>query len=97
MASKDAWNNHLHPHVLTLDADPEEENSTIPLEEWDRKSEYEALVERIQSFQDRDRPYATVTDGGDVKTHNEFDCPRCEQQVNGKPEECPHCGAPYNW
>lgn len=28
---------------------------------------------------------------------NIFPCPKCDEQVHGQPDECPHCGIEYNW
>lgn len=109
LASKQAFKNHLRPHVLPKDADPESDDCTIPLEDWDRSERFQELRERIENYRGRDRPYALVTDGsGDVDDEdvqddvdeepiNRFDCPKCDVEVTGKPDECPDCGAPYNW
>lgn len=110
MASKSDFKNHLHPHVLTKESDPKGDSPTIPLEEWDYSARYEAVLERIESYADRDRPYsaAAATDGGearedvddqadDVDATNVFECPNCSDQVTGYPDECPHCARGYTW
>lgn len=108
MASKDDFKNHLHPHVLPRDADPDRDDCTIPLEEWDRSERFEQVVERLNAYRERDRPYAVATDGGQERVDdqesddqdeesNRFDCPACGVGVEGYPDECPDCGARYDW
>lgn len=105
--SKDTFKNHLRPHVLEKDADPDAEGSTIPLEDWDESERYADVVERLENYADRDRPFelAGATDGGqeadDVddqeSDENRFECPTCGGENTGKPDDCQHCGATYQW
>ena len=110
MTSKDTFKSHLRPHVLPKDADPETEGSTIPLEDWDRSEQYQELVDRLKSYQERERIYGTVADAGEEgdeeevddqpandEETNRFECPACGQEVTGYPDDCPHCGHPYKW
>lgn len=97
----------LHPHVLPADGDPDDAaEHIVPLEDYDYGPEWADLVERATG----DRPDAeALTDGGqDVQDDesdegepeqviNQFDCPGCGETVEGYPDECPTCGAPYNW
>jgi len=105
------YRDHLHPHVLPADADPEADDPTVPLEDYDYGPEWRDLAERTA----RSRPeQQAATDGGEVVEEddeadavdgdepepvNRFDCPGagCEAVVEGEPDECPACGVGYDW
>lgn len=95
MTSKAAFQNHPHPHVLPADADPQEEGSILPLEEYDYGPEWADLAEKVAARNNSDQQEA-IADGGEVNT---FECGAtgCGETVEGYPDECPHCGAAYNW
>jgi rRNA maturation protein Nop10 len=104
MASKEDFKNHLHPHVLRKDADPDADDCTIPLEDWDRADDYQEVLKRLERYRDRERPYEIATDGdGTDETEqqaertNNFACPACDEERTGYPDRCPDCGATYNW
>lgn len=85
-----------HQHVLPRDSDPEADDPTVPVEEFDGE------VDGI-SAGSNDTPTA-MTDGGtdiedeeDDVEQNEFNCPKCGVRVVGHPDECPDCGVPYQW
>ena len=93
LVSKSDWQHHTHPHVLPLDADHEDEGTVIPLAEWERAEEFSDVVERAAMLRDDDFGFEVVGS----EAFNRFDCPQCGTAVEGKPEECPTCGAPYKW
>jgi len=97
--SKDDFKNHLHPHVLPKDRDKTDSDSIIPLEEWDESQRYEQVVERIQAYEQRDRPFKVIRDGGDKEEEpaNQFACPQCGTEHTGYPDDCATCGAEYEW
>lgn len=91
MTSEEYYREHLHPHVLPVDA---EGSDVIPLEDYDYSAEWADLAE--QAGVDRGRGIAT--DGGqDVEDVHEFRCPRCGTYQTGRPDECAECDAPYEW
>jgi rubrerythrin len=79
--------------VLPVDADHEKDGSVIPLSEWEQADEFSAVVDRAAELRDRDYNFEVVGS----EAFNRFDCPNCGVTVEGKPENCPECGAPYNW
>lgn len=112
MCGADDYENHLHPHVLPKDADPQAEDPTVPLEEWDNSERFQEVLDRLEDYADRDRPYTVVAaDGGeqiedvdddepaDDEPENLFECPAtgCDRVNEGYPDECPACGATYDW
>lgn len=132
MTSADTFETHLRPHILPKSADPEADDPTIPLEEWDRAERFQDALDRLEDYRDRDRPYALVDDvdqddAGDVEADvdadghvdgqpvaadgsgqiddqadesiNRFECPAtgCDAENDGHPDECPECGAVYDW
>lgn len=62
MTSEAAFRNHLYPHVLPPDVDPDGEDVLVPLEDYDYGREWADLVEDVTG----DRPEAVATDGGVV-------------------------------
>ena len=45
-----------------------------------------------------EEPESDDEDGeDDVEVINRFECPGCGATVEGYPDECPTCEAPYNW
>ena len=114
MTDKETFRKHLRPHVLPKGVDAQDDGEiVVPIENSEESGEWADVMERIENYRDRERPYATwdaaqqaVTDGGeevdddegdDVEEVNRFPCPGCEETVEGRPDECPHCGAEYNW
>lgn len=98
--SKHDFKNHLHPHVLPKDSDKTDPDSIIPLEDWDQSERYQRVVDRLQAYEARDRPFAVVTDGGDESSDdkpNRFECPQCGAEQRGYPDRCETCGADYEW
>lgn len=88
-----------HQHVLPADADPDDEEPTVPAEEYDGPVDGLATA----ASGDDEAPTA-MTDGGtdlddqDDEEHvNEFDCPECGEHLTGYPDECPTCEVPYRW
>ena len=88
-----------HQHVLPRDADPDDDEPTVPADEFD------GPVDGLATRGGDDAPTA-MTDGGedlddqDDEEHddvNEFDCPECDTHLTGYPDECPDCGVPYRW
>lgn len=85
-----------HQHVLPRDADPDDEDPTVPAEEYD------GPVDGVSGASTDSTP-EVLTDGGEVKDEDEnedentFDCPECGEHVVGYPDECPECGVPYRW
>lgn len=93
--SKEDFKTHLRPYVLPRDVDQDDPESVIPLEEWNEKERYEAVVERVERYKaetDEERPCRTAP--GDA---NRFDCPACGRSNWGYPESCPGCGERYSW
>lgn len=128
MTSESAFKNHANPHVLPADADPDEDGSAIPLEEYDYQDEWEDLAEQAgvgggavatdggedveEAGDDRDDRDEDgdqdgsddVEQGGDdveqeEEPDNRFKCPAtgCSAVNDGYPDECPECGASYDW
>lgn len=89
-----------HQHVLPAAADPDAEESTVPVDEFD------GAVEGLSAAVSNDTPEAMTDGGQDVEDdddeepeRNHFQCPACGGNVVGHPDECPHdgCGVPYDW
>ena len=90
-----------HQHVLPRDTDAEEDDPTVPA------NEYDGPVDGVSTAQSADGDEEAMTDGGEVQDGesadrddvNRFECPKCGDQVEGYPESCPHdgCGVPYQW
>lgn len=99
LTSKKTFSNHSHPHVLPRTHDSEAEECCIPLSEWDRSDEYQDVVDRAAQLRDDGHEFEVVLPGSDQEEQsiNRFDCPKCDNEVEGKPDACPHCGAPYKW
>lgn len=83
-------------HVLPADVDPDADDPTVPV------ADYDGQVDGIQGATDGDD--GLRADGGtddqpqtDQDDRNEFDCPACGSHQTGYPDECPDCGAPYNF
>lgn len=99
--SKHDFKNHLHPHVLPKDGDKTNPEAIIPLEEWDESERYQNVVDRLEAYDQRDRPFKVVSDGGqsegDEQETNRFECPQCGTEQTGYPDCCSHCGAAYEW
>lgn len=94
LASEEEFRAHPRPHVLPADAGSDDVHRVIPLEEYDYGEEWASLAESAGQ--------RAMTDGGDDtvdEPENRFTCPStgCEAEVEGKPDECPECGAGYNW
>lgn len=125
MTSEATFKSHPEPHILTIDADPDADASTIPLEDYDYGPEWEDLAEQagVDGPDSPDSPggpddpakdesgRVAATDGGAPvvdeddrddepdEEENRFECPGtgCGAEITGYPDECPECGAPYNW
>lgn len=104
LSNEETFREHPRPHVLPPDAGSDEIDAVVPLEEYDYSDEWADLVERVRAG-DQEPDRALATDGGsdpddDVdEAVNRFECPAtgCGDPVEGKPDECPHCGASYDW
>ncbi|APW99400.1 hypothetical protein CHINAEXTREME_17200 [Halobiforma lacisalsi AJ5] len=109
MTSGQHFRESLHPHVLPADGDPDDPEDVIPLEEYDYEDEWEDLVDdvvdrrtdraRADGSPDDNPPddNSKSTDENPVSGGHEFECPNCETDVTGYPDNCPHCSVPYNW
>lgn len=116
MTSEAAFRDHPNPHVLPVDADPDEAGNLVALSDYEYGPEWADLVAKQQRPNAADvaeaaRAEAARTDGGastvpdvvdegdDDADVNRFTCPAegCEADVEGHPDECPDCGAPYQW
>jgi hypothetical protein len=102
--SKDEFKNHDDPRVLPRGADRDDPDEMIPLLEWDRREEFRRLVDRLDrgGGDDVDDGEGEPGDGmvddvvGGVET-NRFRCPACDGECTGYPDECPSCGAIFEW
>jgi len=109
MTSADEFEDHDDPHVLPADQDPEGDDPTIPIHEYDYADETAELAAKIDNQGVETQP--AVTDGGQeiedddqeddgdddlrpVEEHT-FECPAtgCESTLTGFPESCSECGA----
>lgn len=88
LASESEFRTHSNPHVLPADAPSDAVHRLVPLEEYDYGPEWAALVG------DQSKDQRVLPDGGQI---NRFECPSCGDLVEGRPEECPHCGGGYKW
>jgi len=91
-----------HQHVLPADVDLDDEDPTVPAEEFN------GTVDGLATAASSDDAPQAMTDGGeDLDEHddgddeqddvNEFDCPKCGTHLTGYPDECPDCAVPYRW
>ena len=108
MTSEKYYRNHLHPHVLPVDADSDEEGCCVPLEEYDYGPEWRDLARKVGAVEDGGQ--RAMTDGGtdadadeadeaEESVENQFTCPYddCDAEHTGYPDECGACGAVYEW
>lgn len=101
LTSEEEFRAHPEPHVLPADAGSDELGRIVPLEEYDYGEEWAELVEQANDQQAVADGGSHVVDDDDRSEEpaNRFQCPAtgCEAEVEGKPPECPECGAPYQW
>lgn len=81
-------------HVLPVDADRDGDDPTIPVEEYDGDVEGTKTASDSANSTDAAADGLRSDGGGQV---NSFNCPNCGDHVTGYPEECPNCGAGYDW
>ena len=81
-------------YVLPADADPDEVDSIVLLEEYDGEIS-ELKRPRGPEMSETD----DETDAEEQPEENRFVCPAdgCETENTGHPEHCPECGAAYRW
>lgn len=104
--SKSEFKNHDDPRVLPRGVDRDDPDEMIPLLEWDRADEFRRLVDRldrggdVDGGDDPEPDDSMADDGGDVvggSETNRFRCPACDGDCTGYPNECPTCGAIFEW
>lgn len=64
-------------------------------EEWDRHPD--ALVLPAGEARDAANVVSASLFFDQDEPDNEFDCPVCETHLTGFPDECPDCGAKFEW
>lgn len=99
-------------HVLPADVDPDSETPTVPVGDYDGpvdglrepptgEPEDGMAADGSGGTVDDDDDAGQEHDDGDDEPVNEFQCPPshggCGKTVTGYPDECPHCGAGYDW
>lgn len=103
--SKAAFKSHARPHVLPADADPDDPDAVVPIDQYDYADEWNDLRERAgldrrqpdDGDDDADAVQADAQDAAADPPRNEFDCPNCETHVTGFPDACPDCSQSYDW
>ncbi|AFD02294.1 putative protein 13 [Haloarcula hispanica icosahedral virus 2] len=90
-------------HVLPRGVDRDSEQPTVPVEEYDGQVDgiqagNSANSTNQRAMTDGGQPVvAEDTDDESGEEVNEFDCPACDEHVEGQPDDCPECGVPYQW